>query len=447
MSAATEPLLAGETPSTHSASRRTVAYIASALIVLVTAEIIIAASWGHEAVTPVQPRISGWIGGLTGRLTYPVFLVALGVFIVCYAVLAWLSLRRPRLALTPRGVIWVLGILQLIIFLGPILISTDVFSYIAYARMGVLHGINPYLHGPHSILHDRVWVFVGKDWAYAATAYGPLYTLLTYPLALLGFDGIVWAMKVMALGSSIGILWLTWRVAERRGLDGAAAALVVGANPIYLLYGLGGAHNDLVMMLLMMVAVALVLAPRVSARREAAAGAALIAGALIKVTAGAVLPFMVIARRKWPAVIGALAMAIVGALVAQAVFGFQGVDIFAALSRDSAFVSTDSFATEFAHLIGKPGVFPIDHDLLKAVLVIIVAYLVWLTWRGYDWVAASGWALLAISVTTTWLLAWYILWPLPLAVVSKDRRLLYATLFVMLVYLIHQYSPLIAPVE
>ena len=62
--------------------------------------------------------------------------------------------------------------------------------------------------------------------------------------------------------------------------------------------------------------------------------------------------------------------------------------------------------------------FPIDHDLLKAALVMIVLHLLWRTWRGYDWVAASGWALLAISVTSTWLLAWYILWPLPLAVIA-----------------------------
>ena len=176
-------------------------------------------------------------------------------------------------------------------------------------------------------------------------------------------------------------------------------------------------------------------------------GAALVAGALIKVTAGAVLPFMVLSRRKMPAVLGALAMAIVGVIVADAVFGIKGVDIFAALSRDSSFVSTDSFATEFAHLIGKPGVFPIDHDLLKGVLVVVLAYLVWRTWRGYEWIAASGWALLAISVTTTWLLAWYILWPLPLAVVSKDRRLLAAVLLVQLVYVIHQYSPLLVPVQ
>ncbi len=33
--------------------------------------------------------------------------------------------------------------LQLIVFAGPVLISTDVFSYIAYARMGVVHGDQP----------------------------------------------------------------------------------------------------------------------------------------------------------------------------------------------------------------------------------------------------------------------------------------------------------------
>ena len=91
--------------------------------------------------------------------------------------------------------------------------------------------------------------------------------------------------------------------------------------------------------------------------------------------------------------------------------------------------------------------FPVDHDLLKVALVLIVLHLLWRTWRGYDWVAASGWSLLAISVTSTWLLAWYILWPLPLAVVSRDRRLLVATLALQGLYVVHQLSPLLVPVK
>jgi len=225
------------------------------------------------------------------------------------------------------------------------------------------------------------------------------------------------------------------------------AILAVGANPLYVLYGVGGAHNDLIMMLAMMAAVSLTIAPAPTRGREATAAATVVAGALIKATVAVLLPFMIVSRRRLGPIVGALAAIALGALVGYVAFGIHGIDVVAALNRDAAFVSTDSFATEIAHLVGKPGVFPIDHDLLKAALVLVILHLLWRTWRGYDWVAASGWALLAISVTSTWLLAWYILWPLPLAVVTRDRRLLVATLVVQALFVIHQISPLLAPVE
>ena len=93
-----------------------------------------------------------------------------------------------------------------------------------------------------------------------ATAYGPIYTLLSYPLAPLGVVGALWGMKLEALLASAGTLALTWRCARVRGLDPVWATLAVGANPLYVIYGLGGAHNDLIMMLAMMGAVALTLA-------------------------------------------------------------------------------------------------------------------------------------------------------------------------------------------
>jgi hypothetical protein len=196
------------------------------------------------------------------------------------------------------------------------------------------------------------------------------------------------------------------------------------------------------MLFLMMAAVSFTLAGR-----DAAAAASVVAGALVKATVAALLPFMILSRRRLAPVLGALATLALGAIVAYVAFGVHGVDVVAALNRDAAFVSTDSFATEIAHLFGKPGVFPIDHDLLKAALVLIILHLMWRTWRGYDWVAASGWTLLAISVTSTWLLAWYILWPLPLAVISRDRRLLAATLAIQALFIAHQISPLLAPVQ
>jgi alpha-1,6-mannosyltransferase len=421
------------------------------VLVAATAEIVLDGAVGHSALIPKQPSIAGWLSGIGERLGFRVFLIALLVSCACYGGLLALAAARSSAArgawFSTRAVLWLVVVLHAIVFAGPILLSTDVFSYIAYARMGVEHGLNPYTHGPAAISHDPVFFYVGHVWRHVDTAYGPLYTLISYPLAPLGLKGAVWGMKTMALAASAGTLALTWRCARTRGLDPTFALLAVGANPLYVIYGLGGAHNDLLMMLLMMAAVALTLPAPGTPRRDAAAAAVIVAGALVKATVAVLLPFMVLAKRSLAPILGALAAVVAGAAIAYAAFGVHGVDIVSALNRDAAFVSSDSFATEIAHLFGKPGVFPVDHDLLKAGLIVVAAHLAWRTWRGYDWVAASGWTLLAISVTSTWLLAWYILWPLPLAVISRDRRLLVATLAVQALFVLHQISPLLAPVQ
>ena len=417
------------------------------LALVATVEVVLDGAVEHSQLIPKQPAIAGWMSGIGERLGFRVFLIALLVAVGAYAGLLWLTSKFGEGALSKRFAIALVVALHAIVFAGPVLLSTDVFSYIAYARMGVEHGLNPYLHGPAAISHDPVFRYVGHDWRQTPTAYGPLYTLLSYPFAPLGVEGALWAMKVEALVASLGTLWLVWRCAIARGFEPVAALVAVAVNPLYVIYGLGGFHNDLVMMLAMMAAVALLLTPQPSSRREAGAAAIVVAGALIKATVAVLLPFMLLARRRLAPLLGAAAAIVAGALVAYAAFGSHGVNIVAALNRDAAFVSTDSFANEIAHLFGKPGVFPVDHDLLKAALVLIVLHLLWRTWRGYDWVAASGWSLLAISVTSTWLLAWYILWPLPLAVVSRDRRLLAATLAVQGLYVVHQLSPLLVPVK
>ena len=127
-------------------------------------------------------------------------------------------------------------------------------------------------------------------------------------------------MKLEALLASAGTLALTWRCARARGFDPVAALLVVGANPLYVIYGLGGAHNDLIMMLAMMGAVSLMLARRTAdpARREAGAAASVVAGALVKATVAVLLPFMILSRRRLAPILGALAALVLGALVAYA---------------------------------------------------------------------------------------------------------------------------------
>jgi hypothetical protein len=53
---------------------------------------------------------------------------------------------------------------------------------------------------------------------------------------------------------------------------------------------------------------------------------------------------------------------------------------------------------------------------------------------------ASGWASIALLVTLSWVLPWYVLWILPLAALSRSRRLRTGAL-VFGVYLIIAWAP------
>lgn len=416
------------------------------IMLAAVARIALAGAAGHTPIVPVQPHGTSWLDNLTAEpLTYHVFLTSVLAFTAGYAGLVTFGRRLPT-----GAVIALIGVLYLIVFAGPITVSTDVFSYIAYARMGVLHGLNPYVSTPFAIRHDPAYHYVGSDWIFVATAYGPLYTLLSYPLALVGVTGAVWGMKLLTLLAVLAIDLLVWRCAEQRGSDPKLALLIVGANPLVVIYSLASAQNDLAMLALMMLGVLLSLRaadrsePR-SARRTAGGSASIVLAGLVKAPALVVLPFVLAARRRRAAVAGTVAALGAGLAVSYAVFGSAGVSLLSAAGRDSGYVSVDSFATQVGHLLGKPGVYPVDHTILKALLVLVAGYLLWRTWRGYDWVAAAGWTLLAVSVTATWVQAWYLIWPLPLAALSRDRRLLWGTLVIQALFLIHQLPPLFVP--
>ena len=114
---------------------RALIVLCALVLLAATLEIVLDAAVGHSVLVPKQPDIAGWLSGIGERLGYRIFLIALLAFTAAYAVLLGLAGRISK-----RWAIVLVGVLQLVVFAGPILISTDVFSYIAYARMGVEHG-------------------------------------------------------------------------------------------------------------------------------------------------------------------------------------------------------------------------------------------------------------------------------------------------------------------
>jgi hypothetical protein len=301
-----------------------------------------------------------------------------------------------------------------------VLLSHDVYSYVDYARLGVLHGLDPYVHPPLAAPQDPAYAEVA--WTEATSAYGPLFTLATYPLAWLPVGVAVGALKAVAALSVLGIAAVVSRLAAWRGTDPLRAAAFVALNPLVLVHVVGGAHNDGVTMLLAMLAVAAVLNAR-----ELAGGAALSAAIATKSAAAFIAPFALIgSARRIHLLAGAFGAGLAIAVVAQLVFGWDWLGGFGLAGENQSRTSYMSIPITAARLTGlDPGAVRLAAAILFAAAI---AYLLAWTWRGNDWIRASAWAALALLLATAWLLPWYLIWLLPLAAISRDRPLQLLTL-------------------
>ncbi len=208
--------------------------------------------------TPYVPaRIGGWPGWLSG----PLHGLGIGIGSSSFQVLTLLMCAGYVAALLAARVLpgkaIALAILaaNLLLLLGPPLISQDVFGYLEFARLGVLHGLDPYTHVAAEAPTDAVFPFIG--WPFQHSPYGPLFTLGTYPLASLGLGGGLWALKLVAVASSLAAVALTASAAGMMGRSPKVAAVFVGLNPVLLELAVGGAHNDTLVLLVLAGALAL----------------------------------------------------------------------------------------------------------------------------------------------------------------------------------------------
>ncbi len=225
--------------------------------------------------------------------------------------------------------------LNLLVLLGPPLISTDVFSYQAYARMGATYGINPYLHGPSAINLDPIFPYVGAKWFDTDNAYGPLFTVFSYAFAKLSIATSVYIYKAIAGAAALGLVAVVWRCAGELRTNQVRAVALVGLNPLLIVYGVGGGHNDLLMLLAVTGALyALVCG------RERLGGTLGVVAAGIKLTGGLMLPFAIAAegprrghRRRRDLLLAIAASIAAIAVLNFAVFGSGGFHLLGTLSQ------------------------------------------------------------------------------------------------------------------
>jgi hypothetical protein len=503
-------------------TRREMALGASALgtiAVCVTLLVVAAADRPSFLSAPTHyGYFPGWMAGPLGGL-WPwftrspqaiksLFTGALLVMYVAYLVgLRYVPALRARWAVAT-----VVGV-HAVLLLSPPLSLTDVFNYINYGRMGMLHHLNPYTTIPVLEPHSDP-SYALSNWHLLLSPYGPAFTLLTYAVVPLGLAGSLWTLKALVAVASLGTILLVWRCARLLGRDPVQAIVFVGLNPIVLVWGLGGDHNDFFMVFLIVLAFYLLLrarAPGISpqldvsptaaagvasatedplaalaagidpagsdspasadapvtsgapatttagtanpsatatavpawgvrweqvrgwlwplAPAELAAGLALASAIALKASAGILVPVVLAGLLRAPR---RLVQVAVGIVVGGAMWGVCSVVAFGFhlpnLGTQGRLVIPMSLPNVVGLVLGQGGETSTMRVLLSVVLALSVLGCSALAWRRRDALSASGWATVALLVTLSWVLPWYVLWVLPLAALSRSRALRRTTL-------------------
>jgi alpha-1,6-mannosyltransferase len=393
---------------------------------LSTAIVLVAAERPSFLSGPAQRGFPGWmVGPLAHRLpglpdSQPMLQADLTRALALLGV-AWLVavLCAPRV---PAAIVWSAVVAtHVALLLGPPLSLTDVFNYLHYGRMPA-YGANPYAALPLTVPQDPAYHF--SNWHHLPSPYGPLLTLLTQGLAPLSLATAYWVWKGVVLAAALGTLALVALAARRLGRSPQAAVALVGLNPLVLVYGIGGAHNEPLVLLCGVAAVALAIVgweARTAPWWDVGAGASAVLAAGFKPSAALLASVVILAcRRRLPALGGAGGA---GALVLAVVALVYGGHLPATGIQDGL-VGPLSVPNVLAALAGHGGLTAHDRAVAHGVLVLgAVGATAAVAWRRTWLPGAAGFVMLATVLTLGWTMPWYVWWVLPFAALARTRAL------------------------
>lgn len=354
---------------------------------------------------------------------------------------AWLWIGRMMLAgrkLSEYTMVATTGFWLAPLLLSAPLFSRDTYSYLAQGAL-LRDGFDPYVVGPienpNSLLDD-----VSPIWTTTTAPYGPAFILVARFVTMAVGDNVVAGTMLLRLCMLPGLVLLIWaapRVARHVGANGAVALWICVLNPLVIVHLMGGVHNEMLMVGLMMAGIALTFAGR------HVGGAALIAVAVaVKATAVLALPFMVWvwARHLSGSRVRAFLVAASGSLatlvaVFAALSALAGVGLgwLTALAGSVKIINWLTLPTAVANLTSTiGGTFTtvnfyavLEVTRLVGIGVILVSLpLLWWRFRHDDREALQGiaWAMLVVVLFVPAALPWYYTWPLAIVSALAQSR-------------------------
>jgi alpha-1,6-mannosyltransferase len=315
---------------------------------------------------------------------------------------------------------------------APPLFSRDVYSYLAQGVM-VNSGFDVYRWGP-AALGGPLAVEVPGAWQHTPAPYGPVFLLtassVTDVTSVRIIAGVL-AMRLVAVLSVVALVLLVPRLAAACGTNGNRALWLAVLNPLVLLHLVSGAHNDALMLALLVAG----LTAAVSGRPGL--GAVLVTlGGLVKAPALVGLAAVVLLwagllagrSRTLLAALGTVAVA-AGTTVAVTVAAGTGYGWISAAGSSASAHSWSVTAVlgrltqlllESYHL----GTASLAQSLWRAIGVaaaLAVCALLWVHRQRLGAIYAVGLLLTALALLGPSIRPWYLLWGLvPVAAAAPD---------------------------
>jgi hypothetical protein len=206
--------------------------------------------------------VTWWINphlALSGSEQETLFYVAMGALAV-----AWLALGRhaSRGVMTPQ-MLWIVGLAwSLPLFLLAPVFSRDVYSYLGQGT--ILHlGHNPYNDAPvilGQLGHTQVLKAIDPFWQHTTAPYGPLFLGVVAAIVAGTWLQVVLGAQMIKLLGLVGLALLAVfvpRLARSQGADPVRATWLATLNPLVLFALVVPGHNDLLMVGLLVMGVAL----------------------------------------------------------------------------------------------------------------------------------------------------------------------------------------------
>ena len=305
--------------------------------------------------------------------------------------------------------------------------AADVFDNIMHGRVLGIHGANPFLQPPNTFPDDPFLAYVA--WKKSPSAYGPGWELLAALTARLAGDEIirnVLAFKLLSGLFLVAAIAIVAAILREKAPERALAGVVLLAwNPVILYETFGNGHNDMAMVVWILVATWAVIH-----QRYLPAVLALVIGMLVKYIPLLMLPAVgLLALRDLPDWRSRIRFTLIASglslllVVAAYWFFWEGSHILTIGRRSRMFTAS---LPAMAHTVLRGYIGTTSAGLWVSIVAagLTALFALWQgvrAWRDRSWLAFPQAAFMILMfyllLTCLWFQQWYALWPLGLAAI------------------------------